>query len=81
MPMYYFHLCDDVPILDSEGTDLDNVGAARAHAIVVAREITFKSEDFLDQDWSRWTMTVHDDMGTELFSFAMSDFENGSSGK
>jgi hypothetical protein len=81
MPMYYFHLCDDESVMDFDGTDLDDVGAARAHAIGVARELTFNSRGFLKQDWSQWTMTVHDDVGTELFSIAMSDFGDGGSGK
>jgi hypothetical protein len=81
MPMYYFHLRDDEPVLDSDGTDLDNIGAARAHAVGVARELTSNSRGFLEQDWSRWTMTVHDDVGTQLFSLIMSDFGDDGSGK
>jgi len=47
----------------------------------VARELTAKSTGFLDQKWSGWTMSVHDDSGLELFSLAMSDFGDGNSGK
>jgi hypothetical protein len=32
MPMYYFHLYDDVEVLDDDGTDLINLAAARDHA-------------------------------------------------
>lgn len=81
MPMYYFHLYDDETILDTDGTDLIDVGAAREHAAGVARELTANTIGFLDQSWSGWTMRVHDNSGLELFSLAMSDFGNGNSGK
>jgi hypothetical protein len=81
MPVYHFHLYDDETIFDSDGTDLIDVGAAREHAADVARELTANSTGFLDQQWSGWTMRVHDGSGLELFSLAMSDFKNGNSGK
>ena len=81
MSMYYFHLEDDETIVDSDGTDLIDVGAAREHAVGVARELTANSTGFLDQNWSGWTLRVHDDSGLELFSLAMSDFRDGNSGK
>ena len=81
MPMYYFDLHDDETIADTDGTDLVNDGAARDHAVGVARELTANSIGFLDQSWSGWTMRVRDDGGSELFSLAMSDFRDGNSGK
>ena len=81
MPMYYFHLYDDERIIDTDGTDLVDVGAARAHATGVAHELTANSTGFLDQSWSGWTMRVHDESGLELFALAMSNFGNGNSGK
>jgi hypothetical protein len=81
MPMYYFHLYDDEAIVDSDGTDLIDVGAAHNHAAGVARELTANSVGFLDQRWSGWTMRVHDDSGLEVFSLAMSDFGDSNSGK
>jgi hypothetical protein len=80
MPMYYFHLCDDEMLSDVDGTDLINVDAARAHATVVARELVLNTDGMLEQRWSAWTMSVHDDVGKELFSFELSDFANGNSG-
>ena len=77
MPMYYFHLYDDAPLLDDDGTELIDLAAARDHAAGVARELTFKSENFMQEAWSNWTMRVHDHEGTELFSLAMSDFKPG----
>ncbi|MGB8631872.1 MAG: hypothetical protein WCD69_21260 [Xanthobacteraceae bacterium] len=77
MPMYYFHLYDHALLTDEHGTHLIDLTAARDHAAGVARELTFKSADFMDQAWSNWTMRVHDHEGTELFSLAMSDFQAG----
>ena len=79
MPMYYFHLYDDDKVLDNDGTDLINLAAARDHAAGVARELTFKSEGLMEQQWSKWTMRVQDVDGTELFSLLMSDFLSGNS--
>lgn len=79
MPMYYFHLCDDVPLRDSDGTDLIDLAAARDHAAGVARELTFKSGGMLQEAWSNWTLRVHDDQDNELFSLALSDFQSGAS--
>jgi Domain of unknown function (DUF6894) len=80
MPMYYFNLCDDETIVDTDGTDLIDVEAAHDHAAGVARELTANSTGFLDQNWSGWTMRVQDDSGLELFALAMSDFRTGNSG-
>jgi hypothetical protein len=38
--MYYFNLQDGDTVVDSDGTDLPDVGAARIHATGVARELT-----------------------------------------
>jgi hypothetical protein len=81
MPTFYFHLYDDETIVDSDGTDLIDVGAAREHAAGVKQELTENSDGFLDQSWSGWTMKVHDDSGSEVFSLPMSDFGDGNSGK
>ena len=77
MPMYYFHLRDKETIHDVDGTELADTGAARDHADVVAKELKFKNDAFLDEGWSKWTMTVHDDDGLEVFSFPMADGTNG----
>ena len=77
MPMYYFHLSNGEKVLDVDGTNLVDLAAARTHAFGVARELTFKSEGLLDQDWSVWRLLVHDDGGIELFSLPLSDFDTG----
>jgi hypothetical protein len=77
MPRYYFHLYDHVPLRDEEGLEFINLAAARSHAAGLARELTLKSADFMEQNWSDCTMRVHDHEGTELFSLALSDFDLG----
>jgi len=76
MPMYYFHLRDDEKITDVDGTELVDLAAARSHADGVAQELTFKSTGILGEEWSKWTMVVHDDDDLELFSFPMTDAQN-----
>jgi len=81
VPMYYFHLRDQDTIQDVDGTELSDTDAARAHADVVARELKFKNEEFLDEGWSKWSMHVHDDKGQELFSFPMSGEKSDGKGR
>jgi hypothetical protein len=76
MPMYYFHLRDNEPILDPDGTDLIDLEAARDHADNVARELMFKTDGILGEAWSMWSMHVEDNDGLELFSFPMSDVKS-----
>jgi len=77
MPMYYFHLRDQDTVQDVDGTELADIDAARAHAEVVAQELKFETNTFLDEEWSRWSMHVEDAEGLELFSFEMSQVANG----
>jgi Domain of unknown function (DUF6894) len=77
MPMYYFNLNDHETVVDTDGTDLPDVGAARIHATGVARELTSHGGGILTQSWSGWTMSVQDAHGTELFSLTMTDFGDG----
>ena len=77
MPLYYFHLYDDVPVRDDYGTELIDLAAARDHAAGVARELTFKNPSLLQQDWANWTMRVHDHQDIEQFFLEMSEFEAG----
>lgn len=78
MPMYYFHLRNGETITDVDGTDLADEAAARAHAAGVARELMFRRESMLQRDWAKWTMSVRDEAGRELFSFTLNDFGKGS---
>jgi len=80
MPMYYFHLRDQDTIEDVDGTELADTDAARAHAEVVAQELKYETDTFLDEDWSRWSMSVRNDDGQELFSFPMADVKSDGNG-
>jgi hypothetical protein len=71
-------------LLDADGSldhvffpESGDVGAARIHATGVARELTAHGGGILQQGWSGWTMSVHDEHGTQLFSLTMSDFGDG----
>jgi hypothetical protein len=75
--MYYFNLNDHDTVVDTDGTELPDVGAARIHATGVARELTSNGGGILTQSWSGWTMSVQDAHGTELFSLTMTDFGDG----
>lgn len=77
MAMYYFNLNDHDTVVDTDGTELPDVGAARIHATGVARELTSNGGSILTQSWSGWTMSVQDEGGTELFSLIMSNFGDG----
>lgn len=79
MPIFYFHLCGEQSIHDTNGTKLADLNAARKHATTVARELTFQSTGMLGQNWADWTLSVRDADGKEVFSLAMSKFgpENG----
>ena len=74
--MYYLRLSDDGVIDDIDGTEFISLAAARAHAIQVARELTFKSKGIGDAPWSHWTLSAHDGGDTQLFVFPMRDFED-----
>lgn len=76
MPMYYFHLRDNETLLDSDGTELPDLSAARRHANRVARELMLRSDGLLRDRWSDWSMTVHDDDGRELFSFGFAEVKS-----
>jgi hypothetical protein len=71
MPMYYFYLLDSEEVVDSDGTELPDLDAAREHAKQVARELTFKRDGMLQRGWSEWTMCVRDMDGQVLLSFPL----------
>jgi hypothetical protein len=43
MPRFYFHLYNDVVVMDEEGTELADAAAAREHAIEEARVMVCES--------------------------------------
>jgi len=80
MPMYYFYLLDYEEVIDSDGTELPDLDAAREHAKQVARELTFRRDGMLQRGWSQWTMSVQDNNGQVLLSLPLGDFESRSTG-
>jgi Domain of unknown function (DUF6894) len=58
MPIYCFHLLDDAKRIDTEGSGLADLAAARTHAFGVARELLFKSRGMLDEGGASWSMSV-----------------------
>ena len=84
MPTYYFHLCNEQPIGDPEGTELPDVEAAWNHALAVAGELKSRSTGMLGHTWDKLTMSACDAEGKELFSFPMSQVtasKDGTPGK
>ena len=73
MPKYFFHMIDDLQLVDSDGTELADLAEARSHATIVAKEMMSNRDDMLGRDWWDWTMSVHDNGGKKLFSFVLAD--------
>ena len=74
MAMFYFDVHDGDRVLkDDDGTDLADIDAARAHAVVVVQELMFRRDGMLERDWSEWKMSIHDGEGGELLRFNFSD--------
>jgi len=72
MPLYFFNLHDGGKIIpDSEGTELTDYHAARAHAFRVMRELSRNREDVT----SVWRLVVCEGNGIPCFqlSFARAD--------
>ena len=78
MPRYYFHLSNKRRcVTDPYGTVLLDKNAAMSHALVVARELMFKSTGMLGQRWSAWTMLVKDKDGKNVLMFPLSEVPEG----
>jgi hypothetical protein len=58
-------------------TVLLDKNAAMSHALVVARELMFKSTGMLGQRWSAWTMLVKDKDGKNVLMFPLSEVPEG----
>lgn len=67
MPHYFFHTESHVRTIDTEGTELPDVKAARAAATKCVAEIL---KDNAERFWGSkpWCMTVTDAVGLILFS-------------
>lgn len=66
MPRYFFHVRDGQEYLDADGSELEDLAAARRHSVQIAAQLLGQpgSEFWEGQDWQ---LHVEDDAGTELF--------------
>jgi Tfp pilus assembly ATPase PilU len=66
VPRYFFHADDGTPDRDEEGTELDDLAAAKCHAVKYASDLICDgTTDF----WGNmdWRMSVSDQTGLTLF--------------
>lgn len=72
MGRYFFHLHDEMDVQDAEGTELADLGAARALAILSAREVACESiaEGRLNLDHF---IEVTDDRGHHVVTVSFGD--------
>jgi hypothetical protein len=71
MPRYYFHLKDGRTSLDSEGTELPDVVAARHAALRLSGEILREGADELlwgGTPWRLWVSDESDGAGETFFT-------------
>ena len=71
MPKYYFHLENSAcPVPDTEGRELDNLDAAKCHAVtVVADALCEHPKGFWETD--TYQITATDSDGLNLFMICM----------
>lgn len=69
MPRYYFHVEDGQSYTDLQGTELDDLQAARREAVRFAGSLL---ADQPEQFWGagEWTMNVADEEGRTLFTLS-----------
>ena len=78
MPRYFFHVYDDVPFPDAEGTECADIYVAQAQAIRMSGEIM---RDLGAKFWNgeNWRLEVADATGRVLFIVRFSAEEVASS--
>jgi hypothetical protein len=71
MPRYFFHVVDGKEIIDHDGTELADVAAARAEAIVVSGEML---KDMGGKFWNtgEWQIRVTDEAGDRVCALTFS---------
>ena len=74
MPRYFFNVIDGLSLPDPVGTELPDIGTARALAIKTSGEIL---RDMGAQFWNgkEWEMEVSDESGQVLFALRFSAVE------
>jgi hypothetical protein len=71
VPRYFFNVKDGKDIIDTEGTELAGVAAARDQAIASAGEM-IRSDGDTVWNGSDWRMDVTDEAGDRLFTLRFS---------
>jgi len=72
MPRYYFHLTDGTQVLNNhKGIDLSGNAAARAEAVVVARDLEHGAVP--GWDWTGWFVAVMDEHGQKVDEVPIGD--------
>jgi hypothetical protein len=76
MPRYFFHVIDGREIIDTEGTELSGLKAARTEAIHLAGAIL---RDEGDEFWNgeEWHMNVTDAAGQSVLKLRFSADDQG----
>jgi hypothetical protein len=72
MPLFFFHLHDELDASDREGTMLSNLDAARRLAVTAARDLVAVGAQDGTVDLSHW-IEVQDEAGNEVFRVRFCD--------
>ena len=73
MPRYFFHVSNNVRIVDRDGTLLNSKKSALAHAVEVGRELMFKRSGMLGEAWAHWTIRVNDAQGKTVHTLPLAE--------
>lgn len=72
MPIYFFHVDDGSLNTDQDGTELPDIGEARAEAVALAGAMLRELDGEFWAHGGRWAMHVTDDDGRLIFSLHFS---------
>jgi hypothetical protein len=79
VPRYYFNIRDGKTSLDSEGTELSDLMAARKMAVTVSGEVLREGADqslWSGSPWELWVTDRPDGQGKTYFTLRFSAVEN-----
>jgi hypothetical protein len=79
MPKYFFHVIDGYESLDTEGTDLPDLAAARNAAVTMSGQILRDGGGETLWAGVPWRLWVTDGSGATLFTLSFSCAEAGAS--
>jgi hypothetical protein len=72
MPLFYFHVFNDVVNMDEEGQELPSLDAAREHALEIARELVCEEvhQGYLNLEHR---IEIDDEKGERLLALTFRD--------